>query len=122
MYNGMLQERLTAEEDVRSSLEREISNVKAEAERQLKEKLKRAVAEEQQKALLALEELRQKHDVAIARAEGELKESRDEVAQLRESDMVLRRQMQDGERRCSPPRLPRCIFVPLSTSYSTAFM
>lgn len=99
MYNAMLQERLTAEEDVRSSLEREIANAKAEAERQLKEKLKRAVAEEQQKSLLALEELRQKHDIAVGRLEGDLKECRDEISQLRESDMILRRQMQEGEKR-----------------------
>ena len=99
MYNAMLQERLTAEEDVRSSLEREIANAKAEAERQLKEKLKRAVAEEQQKSLLALEELRQKHDIAVGRLEGDVKECRDEISQLRESDMILRRQMQEGEKR-----------------------
>jgi chromosome segregation ATPase len=99
MYNAMLQERLTAEEDVRSALEREIANVKAEADRQLKEKLKRAVAEEQQKALLALEDLRQKHDIAVARLEAELKECRDEISQLRESDMILRRQIQEGEKR-----------------------
>ena len=99
MYNAMLQERLTAEEDVRSALEREIANVKAEADRQLKEKLKRAIAEEQQKALVALEELRQKHDAALARLEAELKDSREEIAQLRESDMILRRQIQEGEKR-----------------------
>jgi chromosome segregation ATPase len=99
MYNSMLQERLTAEEEVRSSLERELANVKAEADRQLKEKLKRCIAEEQQKALIALEDLRQKHDAAVSRLDSELKDSRDEVSQLRESEMVLRRQMQDGERR-----------------------
>jgi thioesterase domain-containing protein len=99
MYNAMLQERLTAEEDVRMSLEREIANVKLEAERQLKEKIKRVIAEEQQKSLLALEELRQKHDIVIARLDAELKESRDEISQLRESDMILRRQLQEGEKR-----------------------
>ena len=81
------------------SLEREIANVKLEAERQLKEKIKRVIAEEQQKSLLALEELRQKHDVAVARLEAELKEGRDEICQLRESDMILRRQLQEGEKR-----------------------
>jgi hypothetical protein len=43
---------------------------------------------------------RQKHDIAVARFEAELKVGRDEIAQLRERDIkILRRQLQEGEKR-----------------------
>ena len=46
-----------------------------------------------------LQEARQKHDIAVARLKAELKEGRDEIAQLRDSDNILRRQLQEGGKR-----------------------